>query len=165
MKNTNKQRITALTLAMTLLMGGCKNNNESKNDHFELIENENNEIVAMDDSYIDKDYIGNYYVVEVYNKMKKENEIYIASKRLYHVGRYSYEDMYIDIFTNLKIVVTGKNDDIDMFSFVKETYLRDYIVSLGLGQLRYSYDDMKNIYEVIKDNYVYESDNSLRKTR
>ena len=77
--------------------------------------------------------------------MKEENEIYIASKKKYSVGRYHYEDMYIDVFTNLKIVDTWGNDDKDIFSFVKETYLHDYIVSFSLGQLRYSYEDMKNI--------------------
>lgn len=164
MNSKNKQRLTALSLLSVLFLGGCSN--EKKYDHFELIENENNELVAMDDSYIDKDYIDNYYVVEVYNKMIKENEIYIAFKRTYSVARLVTEDMYIDIFTNLKIVDTENNeDDKEMFSFVKATYLHDYIVSFGLGQIRYSYDDMKNIYEVIKENYVFDKDNSLRKTR
>ena len=61
MSNNSKrrrQRITALTLMMTLLMGGCSS--EKKNDRFELTENENNELIAMDDSYIDND-------VEIYS--------------------------------------------------------------------------------------------------
>ena len=65
-----KQRITALTLAMTLLMGGC---GEKENSKFKIVENDDNELVAMDDSYISKEYIDDYYVLEVYNKLSKEN--------------------------------------------------------------------------------------------
>lgn len=164
MNNRNKQRITALTLAMTLLMGGCSS--KKKNNRFELTENENNEIVAMGDSYIDVEYIDNYYVVEVYNKMEKEDEIYIAMQNfVYRKYANDYVEYY-DIFSNLKIVDTVQDEDEkEILSYVKATNFKDYIVSLGLGQFKYSYEDMKNIYDVIKDNYVFENNNTLTKKR
>ena len=155
-----KQRITALSLVLTLLMGGC---GEKENSCFEIIENENNELVVADDSYISNEYIGNYYVLEVYNKMNDENEVYIASKKSSASRGYNYWG-YFDMFTNIEIVNNKENEE-DMFSFRKVTNLKDYIVSFGLGQLRYSYEDMKNIYELIKENYVFENDNSLSRRR
>ena len=163
MKNNSirrKQRITALTLVMTLLMSGCGGKENSK---FEIIENENNELVVADDSYISSEYIGNYYVLEVYNKMKNENEIYIVWDKV-AAGRGFYYHSYFDIFTNIEIIDDEENEE-DMFSFRKVTGLKDYIFAFELGQLKYSYDDMKNIYEVIKENYVYENNDSLCKKR
>ena len=156
-----KQRVAALTLASTLFLGGCS----AKNNSFELVENENNEIVAMEDSYIDNKYISEYYVLEVYNKIKNENEIYIVSKKVVASRGYHYCG-YLDIFTNVEIV-NNKEKAEDMFDLVKVTSLKDYIISFGLEQLKYSYEDMKEIYEAIKENYVFENDkdNSLRKVR
>lgn len=162
MNNKNKKRLTALSLVSVLFLGGCSND-EDRKEHFVLTENDNDEIVAVDDSYIDKDYIKNYYVVEVYNNMNHKNEIYIGLKKSVN-GRVGSYWGYIDVFSNLEIVSNRESEE-DLFNFVKVTCLEDYIIAYGLGQLRYSYDDMKNIYEVIKENYVFESDNSLRKTR
>lgn len=155
-----KQEITALMIMSTLLLSGCA----SKYSRFELVENENNEIVAVDDSYIDSEHISDYYVVEVYNKMIQKNEIYIAlkdGKRNWDDGTYYY--IYNNVFTNLEIVNTS--DEEFVLEYVKETNLYDYIVSLGLEQYDYSYEDMKNIYEIIKENYVFNQDNSLKRTR
>ena len=150
-----KQRITALTLVLTMLMSGCGGKDNSK---FELVENDNNELVATDDSYISSEYIDDYYVAEMYNEITKENEIFIAKSR----GIMAI-DAYFDVFTNLKIWEVGRTNTV--LKYVKDTMLSDYIVALGLGQAKYSYDDMKNIYEVIKENYVYESNDSLCKRR
>ena len=150
-----KQRITALTLVLTMLMSGCGGKDNSK---FELAENDNNELVACDDSYISSEYIDDYYVVEMYNEITKENEIFIAKSR----GIMAI-DAYFDVFTNLKIWEVGRTNTV--LKYVKDTMLSDYIVALDLGQAKYSYDDMKNIYEVIKENYVYESNDSLCKRR
>ena len=158
MKNNSvrrKQRITALTLVLTMLMSGCGGRDNSR---FELVENDNNELVATDDSYISNEYINDYYVVEMYNELTKENEIFIAKSRGIMVI-----DAYFDVFTNLKIWNAGKSDSI--LTYVKHTRLSDYIVALGLGLAKYSYDDMKNIYEIIKENYVFEKDDSLCKKR
>ena len=150
-----KQKITALTLVLTMLMSGCGGRDNSR---FELVENDNNELVASDDSYISSEYIGDYYVVEMYNKLTNENEIFIAKSRGIMVI-----DAYFDVFTNLMIWDVGKSDSI--LTYVKHTRLSDYIVALGLGQAKYSYEDMKNIYEVIKENYVYENNDPLCKRR
>ena len=155
-----KQRITALTLVLTMLMSGC---GKEENSKFEIIENDNNELVVSDDSYISSEYISDYYVLEVYNRMRNENEIFIVWKRTSATRGYQYWG-YFDIFSNIEIV-NNKEDNEDMFSFRRVTSLKDYIVSYGLGQIRYSYEDMKNIYEVIKENYIYNKDNSLCKRR
>lgn len=143
-----KQRIRALTLVLTMLMGGCGG---KQNSSFELIENENNELIAVDGTYIRSECIDDYFVVEMYNKLTKENEIFIArsSGTMMVVA-------YFDVFTNLKIWDAGKSDSV--LTYIKHTRLSDYIVALDLGQAEYSYDDMKNIYEVIKEYYVYEKD-------
>lgn len=151
-----KQRITALTLVMTLLMSGCGKN---ENSRFELIENENNELVAVDDSYISSKNIDDYYVVEFYNKVSLENEIYIARRKT------DLFLIYYDLFTNLEIYNGYMDDSLFIFEYVKSTKLSEYIVAFGLGQANYSYDDMKNIYEVIKENYVFDTDNSLSRRR
>lgn len=151
MNRDNKQRMLSLMLAMLMFLNGCS-------DRFRLTENKNSELVAVDDSYIDNSYIVNYVVLEVYNKILGENEIFIVKT----IG--VVDDVYYcsDVFTNLDIAV---GDNSSMFEYVKETSLSDYIILYGLGQKRYSYDDMKNIYEVIKENYVFESEKSLRKVR
>ena len=150
-----KQRITALTLVLTMLMSGCGGRDNSR---FELVENDNNELVASDDSYISSEYIGDYYVVEMYNEITKENEIFIVKSRGIMVI-----DAYFDVFTNL--MIWGVGDTNTVLKYVKDTRLSDYIVALDLGQAKYSYEDMKNIYEVIKENYVYENNDSLCKRR
>ena len=164
-----KQRITALTLVMTLLIGGCSS--EKNNSKFEIVENENNELVSVDGSYISSEYIGDYYVLEVYNKMEKKNNIYIVNRVVRSVSRGMYNYDYYDVFSNLKVISTINNDafvvddENSLFDFVKITGLGEYIVFLGLGQLQYSYEDMKEIYEVIKENYVFEDDSSLSRKR
>lgn len=152
-----KQRITALTLVATMMLSGCNGGT----GRFEYTENENNELVAVDGSYIANTNIDNCYVVEVYNTLKKENEIYIARVTSYRKSRELYYDYY-DVFTNLKIVSTSPFEE-SLLNYVNATKLEYYIVALGMAQLKYSYDDMKNIYESIKENYVFESDDSLRK--
>ena len=116
----------------------------------------------MDDSYIDSGNINNYYVVEVYNTIKKVNEIYIARATLFRKSRETYYNYY-DVFTNLRIASTFPGDD-SLLNYVKATKLEYYVVALGMAQLKYSYDDMKNIYNKIEENYVFENDKSLRKT-
>ena len=44
------------------------------NSSFEVIENENGELTATDDSYIYYEWLQFYYVLEVYNNVIQENE-------------------------------------------------------------------------------------------
>ena len=147
-----KQRITALSLVLTMLMGGCGGKQTSS---FELIENKNNELVAADDSYISNDYIKYYYVVEVYNKLTNENEIYIGRN---YMGSTS---IFFDVFTGLEMSF----DDKSIFKYVNSTGLSEYILSYDLGQVKYSYEDMKKIYEMISESYAFDSNKTLTKKR
>ena len=104
-----------------------------------------------EDSYIFYSWLQLYSVLEVYNNITQENEIYIVRKD---------SASYIDIFTNMRLYV---NNDNSIFEYVRETYLEDYIITFGIGQTQYSYEDMKNVYEVIKENYVFENEDVLKK--
>ena len=76
-----KQRITALTLVMTLLIGGCNGKDNNNNNKFNVGINKNFEFFAIDETYIDNEYVSDYYVLEVYNKLSGKNEIYIFASR------------------------------------------------------------------------------------
>lgn len=52
-----------------------------------------------------------------------------------------------------------------VFECTKVTSLSGYLVSFHLVKSRYSYEDMQYIYKVIKENYVFENDSSLKKVR
>lgn len=156
----NKQRITALTLLTTLLLGGC---GEAGKDAFVIIENKDNQLVAQDNSYIDDFYINRYYVLEVYNNITNQNEIYIAREE--HSNRHTY---YYDVFTNIymfnELDTNNENDNIGL-KYIRKTPLKDFILTYNLGESEYTYEDMQNIYEVIKENYQFENDDTLRKTK
>ena len=152
-----KQRMTALALASTLFLSACAS--EENNDRFEFIENENDQLVVMEDYYISNDIIHKFYVLEVCNRITKENELYIVRFDGVMVG---YIGHYTDVFTNVEFSV-GYVDS--LFDCVNITPLSGYLVSYNLVQLQYSYEDMKEIYEAIKENYVFEDDSSLSKKR
>ena len=156
MNNKNKQRLSVLILVITLLLNGCK---KEERDRFELVVNENSKFVALDDTYIDNKYINKYYVMELYNKKLNEVELHIVrfdGQMVGHVGT------YVDMFTNVEFSVGYFSS---LFNCVEITDLTGYLISFNLLQDKYSYDDMKNIYEVIKENYVFSNDNSLIKSR
>ena len=152
-----KQRITALTLVMTLLLTGC-NGKENSNNRYKIGINKDFEFFSIDETYIDNEYLSDYYVLEVYNKLSGKNEIYIVNNVDDKVSKGYYEN----IFNNLKFPVGFKDS---VFGYVDKKKLSEYLVMYGLEKEEYSYDDMKYIYEVIKDNYVYERDDSLCKKR
>ena len=152
-----KERITVLTLVMTLLLGGCggKENSDSK---FNVGINKNLEFFSIDNRHIDNEYVCNYYVLEVYNKLYGKNEIYIVNNG----DDKSNKGYYENIFNNIKFPVGFKDS---VFGYVGKTKLSEYLIIYGLEKEEYSYDDMKNIYEVIKENYIYNKDDSLCKKR
>ena len=153
-----KQRITALTLVMTLLIGGCNGKDNNNNNKFNVGINKNFEFFSIDETYIDNEYVSDYYVLEVYNKLSGKNEIYIVN----NVDDKVYNGNYENIFNNLKIPVGFKDS---VYGYVGKKKLSEYLIMYDLEKDEYSYDDMKNIYEVIKENYVYEKDDSLCKKR
>lgn len=120
-----KQRIVSLTLAATMLLSGCGH------IKFNLIENENNELTASDNSYISSKNLDLYKVVELYNKVTGKNEIYIM------MDTYIANDIriYLDVFTNMKVRVGSEQG---IFKFVKETTLSDYAIALDMMQKKYT---------------------------
>ena len=104
---------------------------------------------------MNSNYIKYFYVVEVYNKTTNENEIYIGRN---YTGSTS---IFFDVFTGLEMSF----DDKSIFKYVNSTSLSEYILSYDLGQAKYSYEDMKKIYEMISENYVFDSDKTLTKKR
>ena len=121
-----KLRITALTLASTLILNGCGVNNK-----FKITENENNEIVSLAGSYISKNYINDYYVLELFNNLTNEKELFIARKKGTNINR-----KYYDVFTNFKIYEEYDELKEDfLFKFIKDSELTYYIVAL-LGTIR-----------------------------
>ena len=152
-----KQRITALTLVMNLLLTGC-NGKGNIDNKFKVGINKDFEFFSIDETYIDNKYVSDYYVLEVYNKLSGKNEIYIVN----NVDDKVYNGYYENVFNNLKFPVGFKDS---VYGYVDKKKLSEYLVSLDLEKDKYSYDDMKYIYEVIKENYVYEKDDSLCKKR
>lgn len=132
-------------------MGGAKSS-------FDFTENENGEVVVEPDSYIDYNYLDNYCILEVYNSITDETELYIA-KKIIHNGRYTpaYSE-YKNIFNDFTIVSdnSGKGPN-NGLEYVKEAPLLGYINSYYKLKARYTYEDMEKIYEIVKENYKFEA--------
>lgn len=164
MKNKNYIRltsgVTALALACSLSMTGCA----PKNSTFNYSENENGEIVVEEGSYIEYEYLNKYYIIEVYNTLTEENEIYIANRITHGGGRSGpvYHE-YVNIFNNFTIAYTNKNYNKNGLEFIEETPLLWYITSYYTLKARYTYEDMQYIYKTIEENYTFNETKS--KTR
>jgi len=142
--------ITALALALTLNTG-CSNTSR-----FKLTQNEKGEYTAVENSYIDNNIIGRYYVIETYSNINNKSKIYIA----YYGNDYYDRDIgnyysYINIFNNF-FICYGNNGVNENITFIKETPLIDYLNSYDLIKARYTYEDMQKIYETILENYTFE---------
>ena len=151
-------RVAALSLALSLTMGGCS----SANSRFTYSENENGEVIINEDSYIEYDYLKNYYVIEVYNNITDKTEIYIAGKNNIsygHRGLYHYNE-YKNIFNNFVIVSDDKEKGPDNgLEYVSEKPLLGYITSYYTLKTRYTLEDMENIFSIVKKQYEIENDN------
>lgn len=160
--------MTALALTFSLTMSGCSTSK------FKLTHNEKGEYIAAENSYIDNENISKYYVIETYSTITNESKIYIAyynniSYRNDDIGNY-YE--YINIFNNTHICYSSNHAN-NNITFIKEIPLIDFLNSYDFTKARYSYEDMKEIYETIKEDYNYEepsleqssTDNKLIKKR
>ena len=124
-------------------------------------------ILFIDNSCIDK-----CYVVEAYNNITEETEIFIAKKeydykkgeltvRKYHLT--DGEAYYIDLMKNNTELFYQDNSYNTSFKFINETPLYDYMITYDLLQARYSYEDMQRILEEIKSVYKFESNKKLVK--
>ena len=147
-----KAGLAALMLSSGMLLSGCAKG-------FELTVDEERNIVAEDDSYINNDFIEKCYVIEAKSNITGESNIYIVKKKF--SMDFSVKS-YVDIFTN-RVLFTTNNAINTSFEVIKETSLFDYLVSLNLVKGSYSYEDMKNIYEEIKEIYTFENEKELLK--
>lgn len=145
-----KAGLAALMLSSGMLLSGCAKG-------FELKVDEERNLVAEEDSYINNDFIEKCYVVEAKSKITGESNIYLTRRKISSIVLSS---KYIDVFTNICLF-----DDVNTTSFeiINETPLFDYLISLNLVKGTYSYEDMQNIYEEIKAIYEFESEKELVK--
>lgn len=144
-----KAGLAALMLSSGMLLSGCAKG-------FELKVDEERNLVAEDDSYINNDFIEKCYVVEAKSKITGESNIYLTRRRV--ATSLNFE--YIDIFTNISLFQSAGSTS---FEVIKETPLFDYLISLNLVKGTYSYEDMQKIYEEIKSIYEFENEKELAK--
>ena len=157
----NKNKIVKLTteitaLALTITLTSCSG--YSKGDKFSIIQNRYGELIVDKDNYISYKYINNYYVIELYNKRIDKTIIYIAHRLKFTTGN----SKYTDIFTNYHIAYENNEDD--SYEFISVLPLSDFLKKYNLIQEKYTYEDMQNIYDIIKKEYQKENDNILKKS-
>lgn len=145
-----KAGLAALMIASGMTLSGCG----SKGFQYTT---KDSKYVVVDGSTIGNDCIKDCYVVEAYNSLTEESEIFIARKRNFQ-GYY-----YCDLMNNDNKLFRQDNSYNNFFEFVKETPLYDYMIALDLLQANYSYEDMQRIYEEIKSVYTFEEEKKLVK--
>ena len=163
----HRARLAALLVSTSMLLGGC-----ASSKGFEFGRGEDNSYVALADSFINNKCIDKCYVVEAYNKLTGETELFIAKKdwdkynakvRTNGLTEFVPIYYYLDLMNNDSELFYQDNSRNNFFEFIKETPLYDYMVTLDLIKARYSYEDMQKILEEIKAVYEYESDKELVK--
>ncbi|MCI6627675.1 MAG: hypothetical protein MSH29_05230 [Tenericutes bacterium] len=145
-----KAGLAALMIASGMTLGGCARRG------FEYTTKDSKYVVA-DGSTIGNDCINDCYVVEAYNSLTEETEIFIARKRNFQ-GYY-----YCDLMNHNNYLFRQDNIYNNFLEFVKETPLYNYMIALDLLQANYSYEDMQKIYEEIKSVYTFEEEKKLVK--
>jgi len=98
------------------------------------------------------------YVVEAKSLLTGESNIYITRRKMVLSFDYNYD--YIDVFTNETLFHDQRNRT---FEVIHQKPLFDYLVSLNLLKVSYSYEDMQKIYEEIKEIYEFDNDKKLVK--
>lgn len=157
----NKEKLIKLTtgitaLSLTLSLTSCYNN--KKKDKFYFYANIHGEKIINKRDYISIDYINNYYILVLYNKILDKKIIYIANRLQYKSG----ESQYTNVFTNNKIAYD--NDEKDHYDFIEVIPLSEFLIEYHLLQEKYTYEDMLNIYDIIKKEYKKKYDNILKKS-
>lgn len=145
-----KAGLAALMIASGMTLSGCSSKG------FEYTPKDS-KYVVVDGSTIGNDCIKDCYVVEAYNSLTEETEIFIA-KRGFFPDYY-----YCDLMNNSNKLFWKNNSRNNFFEFVKETPLYDYMIALDLLQANYSYEDMQRILEEIKSVYTFEEEKKLVK--
>ena len=159
-KNINK-RFIASSVALTLLpsvLSGCTANGFSYN------EDKNGQVVAS--GTIDYDYLKNCYYVEIENPNYDKIEYYIAERKgIYESHIYSSSlsgYVYNDLITNKEVYRRNLND-FEYYSqtsnktnrkFIKEVKVEDYLLSENFIKNAYTADDVKQVFEAIKENEI-----------
>lgn len=146
-----KAGLAALMIASGMTLSGCG----SKGFQYTT---KDSKYVVVDGSTIGNDCIKDCYVVEAYNSLTEETEIFIA--RTSNFLDYYY---YCDLMNHNNKLFYKDNDRNNFIKFVKETPLYDYMIALDLLQANYSYEDMQRIYEEIKSVYTFEEEKKLVK--
>lgn len=165
-KNKNKlvkyyTSMTAAILALSLTMTGCSN--DRKNDKFYIYQNIYGQLELTKPDYIEHQYIGKYYVIEVYYPGLQRNQLYIAFKYDFYDSKtkeITYS-RYTNIFNNYTIAYS--NNKQNGFQILKVTPLIDYLTEYNLINDKYSYKDMQEIYDIIEENYKYQDNGILTK--
>lgn len=160
--------LASMIVAGSMFLGGC-----ASSRGFEFSRDVDNSYSAVYNSYINNECIEKCYVVEAYNKLTEETELFIAKKMnrpINEVGIVNGERYfrkmyyyYTDLMNNNNELFYQDNSKNNFFEFVKETPLYDYMISLDLIKAKYSYEDMERILSEIEAVYEFESDKELVK--
>lgn len=174
-KNRYKAALATLLVAGGILFGigkfGEKAFSNSSKKGFNFTTGEDNSYVALEDSFINNNCIDKCYVVEAYNKITEETELFIAKRSFIILpkklengekGEITYY-YYLDLMNNNNKLFYQDNSLNSAFEFIKETPLYDYMITLDLIKSKYSYEDMERILEEIKSVYKFEINKELVK--
>lgn len=156
MKQDNIQRLKTGALALFMVgnmtLTGC-----TSQTGFMFKTGKDNAAVAYKDSYVNSQCLSTCVVAEVYNELLDEKQLYIV-RELENNDREIY---YYDLLDPTGVVFYQNNDKNNFLKLVKTTPVIDYIEALGLGKMKYSYEDMTNILEEIKAVYEYSTEYTL----
>ena len=159
--------LAALLVSGSMFLGGCE-----QNKGFVFGIGEDNGYIAREDSFINNNCIDKCYVVEAYNELTEQTELFIAKKdydkfsaRVRTNGLTEFVPIYyyLDLMNNDNELFYQDNSKNNFFVYIKETPLYDYMITLDLIKARYSYEDMEKILEEIKSVYEYDDAKELVK--
>ena len=143
----------ALFMASNMLLTGC-----TSQTGFMFKTGKDNAAVAYKGSYINQICLNSCVVAEIYNELLDEKQLYIV-RELENNDREIY---YYDLLDPTGVVFYQNNDKNNFLKLVKTTPVIDYIEALGLGKMKYSYEDMVNILAEIEAMYKYSDTNVLK---
>lgn len=158
-KNINKRFIVS-SIALTLLpsiLTGCSAYG------FKYEEDDNGQVVLT--GTISYEYLKECYYVEIENPDYDKIEYYIASKdNVLSIQYYGTKKVvgyrYYDLLTNREIYQRNKDDynynnessNKTNRKFIKEVKVEDYLLSENFIKNAYTADDVKQVFDAIKEN-------------